>query len=648
MTRYQRLMQRIERLPVSVNELGLCEELEALDECDAWGVSDEELLDHLEDQVEQIERGLVVRPFLEPRCSLEQGRTEIGKTLDGEPVRISIGQGAQAVQHICLAGSVGSGKTRTAAAIAVEAANDADVVLIDSHNAFASLPLVANRFEFVPLRECRLNPFDPITGLHPFQQDQTLLRGLAETYSMQLSEIEAYECVQELREGRECDFYTLLERLKAKKYQGFSNRARYRDTAVLYLSHLLDAVHPLFDCRAGMDLLSILTRGAVVLQIDAPPAHTAYLIRYLFDFVCLLHQAGTGLDKRLLLMIDEAQLLMERGEIADQLLKLRHSYLHLCMNVQHPHLVSPKALGNVDCLLVGALQHERDRRTIQQQANLTPDQSDYLPGLEPRQCVCSLPRSEFKRPFIIEIPFVESDDTRKVESAAFLKSLDWTPRGEAAPAERDKEKYDSQTTAFLRDVLNQAHEFSALTQRFERAGVRSASKQGQIIKRLCSDGLIRVHSLPVGRGRPVKLVEATSRALEMFSVTWRKTRGGLLARAATEWMERKIVKLGWTCVREGTLTSSGKFAGEKQVDLLCRGTKGELATVEIAGCADHECHNAIFCARCDEVTKHVVVCVNKKVLAEVKRRFSEIEELRGDPRIEVVVLSKALSEGWKL
>lgn len=648
MTRYQRLMRRIECLPVNVNELGLCEALEALEECDAWGKVDEDLLDHLEDQIEQVERGLVVCPFVSPTCSLAQGRTEIARTLEGEPVRISIGGGAQPVQHICLAGSVGGGKTRTAAALAVEAAKNANVVLIDSHNAFASLPLVRDRFEFVPLRECRLNPFDPITGLHLFQQDQTILRGLAETYSMQLSEIEAYECVRELRSDGGCDFYTLLEHLKGKKYPGFSNRQRYRDTAVLYLSHLLDAVFPLFDSKVGMDLLSILTRGAVVLQIDVPPAHAAFLIRYLFDFVCMHQQAGTGLDRRLVLVIDEAQLLMEHDEIANQLLKLRHSYLHLCMNLQHPHLVSPKALGNVDCLLVGALQHERDRRTIQQQANLTQDQADYLPGLEPRQCVCSLPRSEFKRPFIVEIPFVASDGVKNVAAAAFLRTLEWTPRGEAAPAEREKEKYDSQTDAFLRDVLNQAHEFSALTQRFERAGVRSASKQGQIIKRLCGDGLIRIVPAAVGRGRPLKLVEPTEKAFADFGAKWKKTRGTLLTRAATEWMERKLVKSGWTCVREGTLSSSGKSGGEKQVDLLCRGQRGELATVEIAGCADHECHNAIFCARCDEVTKHVVVCVNKTVLAEVKRRFSEIEELRDDSRIEVVMLSKALSEGWKL
>lgn len=641
MTRYRKLMQRIDRLPINANELGLCQELAVLEEYDAWGQTDDELLDHIEDHVEQLESGLVICPYVTPTTSLGQGRIEIGRTVEDEPVRISIGQGPNAVQHIGSAASVSGGKTRTTASLAVEAANDVNVIIIDSHNAFASLPSVRNRFEFVPLRECRLNPFDPIIGLHPFRQDQTVLHGLAEIYSMQLSEIEAYECVQELRSEGAVDFYTLRDRLKSKTYKGFSNRQRYRDTAVLYLSHMLDAVHPLFDCRKGMDLLSILTRGAVVLQIDVPTAHAAYLIRYLFDFVCMHHSAGSGLDKRLLVMIDEAQLLMERGEIADQLLKLRHSHLHLCLNVQHPHLISPKALGNVDCLLVGSLQNERDRRVIQQQANLTQAQADLLPVLESRQCACSLPRSSFKRSFILEIPDVGSDQVESVAAAGFFGALKWTPRSEEKVEQQESSKLDAQTEAFLRDVLTQAHEFSALTQRFERAGVRSASKQGQIIKRLCADGYIRIGPLGIGRGRPVKLVEPTDKALDEFGVQWKKTRGTLLTRAATDRVERKLKKLGWNCIREGGL-------GDKQVDLLCRGPDGRLATVEMAGSADHEVHNVLHCLRFDEVRRHVVVCINKTVLDEVKKKFSGMEELVRNARVEVVLLSKALGESWEL
>ncbi len=641
MTRYERLIRRIQHLPINANELGLGDELEALEASDAWGENDDELLDHVEDQIEQFERGLVACPFVTPTCSLAHGRTWIGETLQDEPVRISIGHGPEAVQHIGVVASVSGGKTRTTAALAVEAAKDVGVVLIDSHNAFASLPSIRDRFEFVPLRECRLNPFDPITGLHPYQQDQTMLHGLAEIYSMKLSEIEAYDCVQELRAEGGCDFYALLDRLKSKTYKGFSNRQRYRDTAVLYLSHMLDAVHPLFECQTGMDLLTILTRGAVVLQIDMPPPHDAYLIRFLFDFVCMHHAAGTRMDKRLLMMIDEAQLLMERGEIADQLLKLRHSHLHLCLNLQHPHLVSPKGLGNVDCLLVGSLQHERDRRVIRQQANLTQDQAELLPALESRQCVCSLPRSSFKRPFILEISYVESDDVECVAAAGFLGELEWTPRSVENGEKQGSTKLDSQTDTFLRDVLNQAHEFSALTQRFERAGVRSASKQGLIIKRLCAEGYIRIEQLAVGRGRPVKLVEPTDKAIEEFGVKWKKTRGTLLTRAATAWMERKIKKMGWSVVREGSL-------GDKQVDLLCRGHDDELVAIEIAGSADHEVHNATANLRFDEVEKHVVVCISKKILDDVKKKFSGMEGLAGNERVEVVLLSKAMGERWVL
>ena len=84
----------------------------------------------------------------------------------------------------------------------------------------------------------------------------------------------------------------------------------------------------------------------------------------------------------------------------------------------------------------------------------------------------------------------------------------------------------------------------------------------------------------------------------------------------------------------------------KQVDLLCRGPNGEIVTVEVAGNAKHEIHNALFCLQVQSVRKHIVVALDKEILAAVKEKFSEFPLLLDDERVEILTLTEALSESW--
>ena len=84
----------------------------------------------------------------------------------------------------------------------------------------------------------------------------------------------------------------------------------------------------------------------------------------------------------------------------------------------------------------------------------------------------------------------------------------------------------------------------------------------------------------------------------------------------------------------------------KQVDLLCRHRNGDVVSIEIAGNAKHEVHNALACVR-NGVRRHYVICTNTKVLKEVKKRFREVVELREHGGVEVMMLSKALREDWE-
>jgi hypothetical protein len=85
---------------------------------------------------------------------------------------------------------------------------------------------------------------------------------------------------------------------------------------------------------------------------------------------------------------------------------------------------------------------------------------------------------------------------------------------------------------------------------------------------------------------------------------------------------------------------------EKQVDLLCRDPENRVVSIEIAHSSGHEVHNALHCLRFAEVRKHVVVCTSNAVMKDVKKRFSRVPELHGNRGVEVVVLSRALSDGW--
>ena len=96
---------------------------------------------------------------------------------------------------------------------------------------------------------------------------------------------------------------------------------------------------------------------------------------------------------------------------------------------------------------------------------------------------------------------------------------------------------------------------------------------------------------------------------------------------------------------DGKLCGKASSMAEKQIDLLCRDPNNEIVTIEIAGCSDHEVHNALHCLKCG-VKKHWVVCVDRKVMEGVKKKFSEFAELSGNEKVEVIVLSQALSENW--
>jgi len=357
--------------------------------------------------------------------------------------------------------------------------------------------------------------------------------------------------------------------------------------------------------------------------------------------------------KKLLFILDEGQTIAKQHNFSIKMLQLRHHNVVMFANFQNLSVAPIEQRANCDLMISFQATDKADRDVFAKAANLTFEQAEQLAVLEPGQCCCFLSRSGWKRPFLAFVPCiqfwnVDDQDIRK-RSEEFLKGFSWRsiedPGEQGFFGKEDANGLDAKAEVFLRDCLNQAHEFSRLTSRFERAGIRSAAVQGAVMRNLAGEGLIKIWSLAVGKGRPLKLVEPTQKAFESFDVTWKKTRGVLPTRAATEFVFRKMNKLdGWQCQKEGFL---GRGDDRKQVDLLCRDPDNRIVTCEIAGNAEHEVHNALHCLKFDEVRKHVVVCVDKKVIEAVKKQFSQFPEIN-DSRVELITLAHAMSDKWSL
>lgn len=87
--------------------------------------------------------------------------------------------------------------------------------------------LFARSFEFIDIRDLRLNPFDAIDGLAPFEQDQVVVKSLAANYGFQLAEHEIHLALEEVRAKTLVSFVTLRDHLAAKVYRGVTNRPRF-------------------------------------------------------------------------------------------------------------------------------------------------------------------------------------------------------------------------------------------------------------------------------------------------------------------------------------------------------------------------------------------------------------------------------------
>jgi len=291
------LRGRLQRLRLRPDQLGLKAEFELLQDRELRNFDDWSLRACLESAVAEVEEELRDCPFKQPgsEANLGSGRIHLLNTQpDNHAIRIQCEPGSPtSFSHLCPLGPTGTGKTSLLIQLASEAASNCKTLIIDSLKAFRRSSAIRRTHQFVRVSDLRLNLWDAGAGVRTGVHDQTINTELARNYGLQFALYEINEAVAELRAKGVPNLISVIETLERKKYQNFSRRSQYRDSAVLILSNLLTATGELFRCAQGMPVESLLN-GNIVLEIDElMPEHARFLIRFFFEHLHLRSLGAT-------------------------------------------------------------------------------------------------------------------------------------------------------------------------------------------------------------------------------------------------------------------------------------------------------------------------------------------------------------------
>lgn len=285
----QVLLNRLARLPVSIEELGIASELAHYQDSVERGVPDPYLREILKSVVNEIEAAVVAGGFVTPPrdADLGQGAVHILNTSSNQPVRVDFGSGANCVHHLCLFGVSGAGKSSLQAQIATQAARSCRTFILDVNRFFRRIPAMFVHHQLVRWEHLRLNLFDAPNGIPLNQYDQAIVAELCRAYGLQFAEYEITKAIREIREKETPNLVSLLTALEQTKVFGWAKRRHYIDSAILIISNLIHATGELFRCQQGMDLNQLLA-GNIVLELDGLLVkHQAFLTRYFFEYLHL-------------------------------------------------------------------------------------------------------------------------------------------------------------------------------------------------------------------------------------------------------------------------------------------------------------------------------------------------------------------------
>lgn len=512
---------------MTAKEMGLETEMALLADSESRGRPDRFLQGVIESRLRDMEMARMTSPFLEPSPNqgLDEGDLDLCLTASGSPVRIGFVRGsANPVTHLLACGQTGSGKSCLQSSLVSSAAGRYRSLVIDPHGFYRRIPRVAEHHTFLRLRDLRLNLWDVPRGCSPSQVDQIVNHELCASYGLQFAEYEISEVVSALRASGTPNLTRVLEALASKKSQGFSKRPQYRDSALLVLGNLMTATDGLFSCERGMDLERLLDEN-VVLEVDGLPEHQTFVIRYLFEVLHLLSERPERVERPLLFVLDEGQVLAGQRNFATKMLQLRHYGVHLMANFQNAGAIPIEILGNCDALCCFRSVDRRDRQAFGQVANLSAEQLELVATLETGSFACFLPNSVWTRPFVGRVPeitFGSVDEGRlREKSEELLARLSWTPMGEDGSTSAKGDGLTADELRFLQAVVEHPGKASSEYAKFARM---SGALALRIREGLIEKGYLRLHEVSIapGRGRRAMILEPLQPAFAVFASAQRR------------------------------------------------------------------------------------------------------------------------------
>ncbi len=345
-----------------------------------------------------------------------------------------------------------------------------------------------------------------------------------------------------------------------------------------------------------------------------------------------------NLKKMILFILDEGQILAQQPGFSAKILQLRHAGVILSINVQNPAaLLTPEIAGNSDAFFIFMLTEGRDREFVRKSLSLTIEQTEALGKLVQGQCICYLPRSEFKVPFLAHVPkieFCDANDGIYKTGREFLKSLSWLPldkkermadkfRGKEPRQKKDGDEFESlclkilikaacEVGIFLTDIYSSMNCYPDIGRK--------------AVDELIAKAMVREHKVPrSGRGRQPSVLEVMTAGEALLlkkgiKPEVRRLKGGFLHDLFGRWICRHAEKEGCSWRTEYTL-------GEKTFDVGVFDDDGKIYAFEIvlSGSVSWNLRQTAKAGSVVGIEQLIIVSDNKEFLLKISKEVEALE-----------------------
>ena len=523
-------------IPFTMNVNTLLEKLEPLipDEVRQWRRSlvyvDEETRKLLERHIRVIAERMLgdldARLLLPPPSEGTARSTfHLGTVLyekDKWPVGLSA---SEIMQNVAIFGRSGAGKTNVVFHL-IQQLTEKKVAWLHldwKRNGRDLLPHLGKTVRVVtpgrPLAPFPFNPFIPPPGLEPNVYLQQVVDILSDAYTLgdgsrSLIEKAIRTCYVKSNAPDLGDVIAAVNEVAA------TDRVRgWKISALRALETLRMADLGPKDPTGQVDVIHALLGGQTIVELNGlSQASKRFLIPLIALWVYYVRLGAPDREQlRLVIILEEAHHVLRhdarRETVMTMLLRqCRELGIGIIVVDQHPHLISPAALGNTYATICLNLKDPRDVKRAGELCLLNEHDRRFLSLLPVGEGVVKL-QDRYRHPFHVRFPLVRLQKGA-VTDEALKRFLYWskTDSGRKRFLEQEYQQIrqvragdsplDEEHIRFVEDVV--AHEDDGVRRRYARLGL-SADRGNRIKNELVDAGILDAQDVPVGQTRKVLL-----------------------------------------------------------------------------------------------------------------------------------------------